>query len=164
VSDEAPFRILLIEDNALFARALVAMISAEAEAATPIRVDVAGSLAQAREHLKTRTYQSVLCDPGLPDSRGASTVVEVCELAKKQGAIVTVVTGGMDSEGAHEALKRTVGIVMKDKLRMGSVIDALYSGLDSIEPAVIQGAIDSVRAARDAITAIRLHRTDAGAP
>lgn len=84
--------ILLIDDNAEFARAISLLLRRRLSA----RVDVAYDLASARRQIRERTYDLVALDYQLPDGTG----FELVEDLKKElpGAPFIVVTGGAEGD------------------------------------------------------------------
>ena len=68
--------VLIIEDDAPFARLLGALLNANGDM---YHIERAETLAAARERLTTRGFDFVLTDLGLPDSRGLATYQAVRE-------------------------------------------------------------------------------------
>ena len=66
-------------------------------------IETAGSLAQALEYLKKDSFDLVLLDLALPDSRGLKTVDEVCQLYPHMP--VVVLTGLADEDLTVKAIK-----------------------------------------------------------
>lgn len=92
--------ILVVEDDAQFARLLIAMLAQDSE---PHVVVHAACLADALARLAERQFDAVLIDPGLPDSKGLPTFRAARDRAGD--APVVVVSGTRDDALALEAIR-----------------------------------------------------------
>lgn len=81
-------KILIVEDDPLYAQTLARLLDG-------VRTHVAGTLAAARAALDLETYQLILLDLGLPDSRGIDTLRALSGYAVPK----VIVTGSYDITG-----------------------------------------------------------------
>ena len=81
-------RVLIIEDNDPFTKTVLAVLAECGEYVA----DGVGTLASAIEKLHQSTYDFILCDLGLPDSRGIGIVLEI----KKHTSSPVIVISGTD--------------------------------------------------------------------
>ncbi|MEG3620239.1 hybrid sensor histidine kinase/response regulator [Magnetovibrio sp. PR-2] len=93
--------ILLVEDS----RTSVLMVSSllDDDPTEDYQLTVAGTVAQAREHLQNHEFDLILLDLTLPDSSGLATVDSVFEVAKGTG--IVVLTSISDEQVGLSALK-----------------------------------------------------------
>ena len=93
--------ILLVEDS----RTSVLMVSSllEEDTTEAYQLTVAGTVAEAREHLQNHEFDLILLDLTLPDSSGLSTVDSVFEVSRGTG--IVVLTSTSDEEVGLAALK-----------------------------------------------------------
>ena len=96
------YAVLLIDDDILDQR-LTKQALAKSSPRIRFKVDIADTLSKAFEILKTKSYDAILLDLGLPDSQGLETVKKV-RAVNLQGPIV-VLTGLADEELGLEAIK-----------------------------------------------------------
>jgi DNA-binding response OmpR family regulator len=99
---QAPIPILLVEDNASFARALTRVLACSELA--NCEVTHADSLAQAKTLLPGRGFEVILLDLSLPDSKGMGTVEAMCHAAP--GTPIVVLTALDDEELGRDAVRR----------------------------------------------------------
>ncbi|MGO8702246.1 MAG: GGDEF domain-containing protein [Candidatus Brocadiia bacterium] len=100
--ENAPIRILMVEDSAPYALALKDYLSA----ASSERVEVVHveTMATARPHLLEGAFDAVLLDLSLPDSRGLATVEQATSLNPRLPIIV--LTGLADEAIGTEAVRK----------------------------------------------------------
>jgi len=94
--------VLLIDDDVLDRR-LVKHALADAGGQVKFRIESAEQLAQAEQKMAKETFDVVLLDLGLPDSRGIETVKKFRAINAQMP--VVVLTGMEDEESAIEAIK-----------------------------------------------------------
>jgi DNA-binding NarL/FixJ family response regulator len=118
-NDMLSLRVLIIEDNDLYAGMLVSAL----QACGSYVVERAVTLAAAVEKLQQLTFDFILCDLGLPDSRGVQTVVEV----KKHTKIPVIVLSGTDITSAVVASLSVVaeGFILKQDMTFNKFQAAL---------------------------------------
>jgi DNA-binding NarL/FixJ family response regulator len=92
--------VLVIEDDAPFARLLAALLNADGDDHT---VERAECLADALDRLTRGQFDAVVTDLGLPDSKGLATYRAVRERARELP--VVIVSGGDDDAVALEAVR-----------------------------------------------------------
>ncbi len=100
--DTEKISILLVDDDPGDCR-LAKLALAKSSQTMNFAIETAGSLGQALEHLKKDSFDLVLLDLALPDSRGLKTVDEVCQLYPHMP--VVVLTGLADEDLAVKAIK-----------------------------------------------------------
>jgi DNA-binding response OmpR family regulator len=93
-------KVLLIEDDAPFARLLAALLNADGDA---YAVESAGDLAEGLVLLAREHFDAVITDLGLPDCKGIDTYRAVRERA--QDLPIIIVSGGDDDAVALEAVR-----------------------------------------------------------
>jgi len=126
MTNEAPTRVLLIEDDELDAELLTEMLAGEPGAG--VTVDCAGRLSEAVAKILGGIYDIVLSDLNLPDSRGLATFSSVQKIAP---TLPILVLSGLDDENtALEAVRSGA----QDYLVKGRVNGALL--LKSIRYAI----------------------------
>ncbi len=126
MANEAPTRVLLIEDDELDAELLTEMLAGEPGAG--LKVDTAGRLSEAVAKILGGIYDIVLSDLNLPDSRGLATFSSVQKVAP---TLPILVLSGLDDENtALEAVRSGA----QDYLVKGRVNGALL--LKSIRYAI----------------------------
>ncbi len=94
--------VLLIDDDALD-RKLVKLALSDTGGQVKFKINTAEKLSQADELMAQTSFDVVLLDLGLPDSKGIETVKKFRELNAE--VPVVVLTGLEDEEGAIEAIK-----------------------------------------------------------
>jgi signal transduction histidine kinase len=100
-TETPPFRILLVEDNAVEAYLLQEIL---ADTGGPIEVSHAETMAQAEQQLGRGPFRAVLLDLSLPDSRGLESVERAQSLAP---TVPVVVLTGLDDEAIGvEAIRK----------------------------------------------------------
>ena len=92
--------VLVVEDDAQFARLLTGMLSRDSEPHAVVHVTC---LADALARLAERQFDALLLDPGLPDSKGLPTFRAVRDRAGD--APVIVISGTLDDALALEAVR-----------------------------------------------------------
>ena len=92
--------LLLIEDNPGDARLFQEMLS---DLRGEYRITWVQTLAEALKEISQHSYQLILCDLGLPDSRGLETASAV--IAAASGEPIIVLTGQNDDQMALNAIK-----------------------------------------------------------
>ena len=111
-AEYAPVRILLVEDDPLFADLLQTQLRRLSWAES--RLEIAATLAEAREKLAVESFGLVLADLNLPDSSGLQTVEA---LARSGEQLVIVLTGSEDAKLRAGALEAGAhDFVSKDQL------------------------------------------------
>ncbi|GAB4527602.1 MAG: hypothetical protein OHK0046_45540 [Anaerolineae bacterium] len=93
--------VLLVEDNPGDARLIQEMLRSTDQQI--ITLDLATTLAEAIEQIKTNTYQAILLDLSLPDSHGIDTLLRV--EAEALDTVVVVLTGLSDEAMGVEAVQ-----------------------------------------------------------
>ena len=96
------YAVLLIDDDILDQR-LTKQALAKSSPRIRFKVDIADTLSKAFEILKTKSYDAILLDLGLPDSQGLETVKKV--RAVNLQVPIVVLTGLADEELGLEAIK-----------------------------------------------------------
>lgn len=86
-----PIKILILEDNAAAMRLWQLLLDHQAIDGAVFHTEPARDLAEAIEKLSAGTYDVILTDLMLPDSKGIETFREICKASK--GAAVVVMTG-----------------------------------------------------------------------
>lgn len=86
-----PIRIMLVEDQARFRRAMASLLGREPDLEV---VAEAGSLDEARRHAASVEYDVVVLDLGLPDGNGANLIGELHEA--NPGAVVLILSASLD--------------------------------------------------------------------
>lgn len=99
-----PMKILLVEDNPGDARLIEEMVK-EVEEATHFEMVHVESLGEALSRLnENSSFDSILLDLGLPDSKGLDTLIRVHD--KVPHMPVVIITGLADEAVSAEALRR----------------------------------------------------------
>lgn len=107
-------RMLLVDDDPDFAR--VFKISLRADKRVSFEIETAGTLESALKILQEKTFQLILLDLGLPDSRGLGTFEKVIAAHPE---IACVILSGMDDEALSlEAVRKGAqDYVVKGEIR-----------------------------------------------
>jgi DNA-binding NarL/FixJ family response regulator len=116
------WKVLIIEDNDLIATALQEMLRECGEySATHV-----STLFATLDQLQHNTFDFILCDLGLPDSRGVKTVMEV----KKHTSSPIIVLSGTDITSIVIATLSSIteGFILKQEL----TFDKFYAALRHI--------------------------------
>ena len=100
---EKLIHILLVDDDP-GDRRLVMLALTKSRQPIQFTVQTAQSVAEALEHLKNNSFDLVLLDLGLPDSRGLETVDRVCQAIPHIPVVVLTVLA--DEETGVEAIKK----------------------------------------------------------
>jgi PAS domain S-box-containing protein len=95
-------RVLQVDDDEIDLRLAKRALSKSTQSAK-FTVESAGTLAEAIEHLRSRLYDIVLLDLGLPDSSGIETVQKVAQI--NPNIPIVVLTGLEDEETGLKAIK-----------------------------------------------------------
>lgn len=98
---DKPFRVLIVEDNPGDARLISEFLD---EGRGSYEYEIAGDLATALILLASYPFDIILLDLGLPQSKGLDTFLNVHDAAP--GMAIIVLTGLVNEELAHEALRR----------------------------------------------------------
>ena len=115
--------VLLIDDDALD-RKLVKLALSDTGGQVKFKINTAEKLSQADELMAQTSFDVVLLDLGLPDSKGIETVKKFRELNAE--VPVVVLTGLEDEEGAIEAIKAGADdYVAKDKLLKDLIVRSI---------------------------------------
>lgn len=169
----APYRILVVEDNPLQLQLAKDLFTLQTAAAGRFQIVTARTLADALDEIERSSFDAVLLDLTLPDSRGLDTF-RALHSAAPQTAIV--VWSGHDEqvaltamrEGAHEYLPkgdvspaqlirtmshlieraRAERTAMKDRHRMATILDATP---DAVKVLDMHGLITQVNRAGAAL-------------
>ena len=99
---DAPARVLLIEDDPVYARLIETLL--EEEAGGAYRVERAGRLDEGLDRLRGGHVDAVLLDLTLPDSKGLDTFVRARDAVPS--VPIVVLTGFDDEQLALDAVKR----------------------------------------------------------
>jgi signal transduction histidine kinase len=100
---EKLIHILLVDDDP-GDRRLVMLALTKSRQPVQFAIETAESVAMALEHLKNNSFDLVLLDLGLPDSRGLATVDRVCQAIPHIPVVVLTVLA--DEETGVEAIKK----------------------------------------------------------
>lgn len=92
-------KILIIEDDYKWAYLLGAIMRPVA-----IRVDVAGSMAEANSRLQSRTYDLVLLDLRLPDSQPEETILQINPMRARAKKIILITAYPPDAYELGDAI------------------------------------------------------------
>ena len=152
-------RILLVEDDAAFARLVQAALNtAEIE----FDVCTSGRLAEAVSILGQQTFNAILLDLNLPDSSGLQTLEAIAAVARVP---IIVLTGLADEAIASQALRMGAQrFLRKTRTSTSSLIEAMreavslhrksLSSKDASESAtkVFEGLAESATKIEDALT------------
>ena len=107
-------RILLVEDNIKYVN-LFNYLLAEEEVTLKIDIINANNLQQALEYIERETFDVIVLDLFLPDSRGLESIARVQE--KNPHVPILILTALDDSETKAQALKQGVkGYLPKDQI------------------------------------------------
>ncbi|UCD50909.1 MAG: PAS domain S-box protein [Phycisphaerales bacterium] len=93
MTDPEKLRLLIVEDDIVDRKLLVRSLAQSSLG--PHEVDYAGRLSTALEMLRTHSFDMVLLDLGLPDSRGTESVIE---LQMHAPHVPIIVLSGLDDE------------------------------------------------------------------
>ncbi len=120
-------RLLLIEDNPVFARLMEVTLSSRQSSS--FELATVGSLAAAKRHLGENQVDVVLCDLGLPDSWGLGTLSSL--LPHTRHAAVVVMTNLDDEQIGTQAIKQGAqDYLIKDEITPALLVRSLRYAIE----------------------------------
>ncbi len=118
---ESELQLLVIEDDPLDAKAVRRMLI---KGGVLQKSDSAASLAEAKEKIRSRHFDAVILDLGLPDSQGVDSVIDFQASAPELP--IVVLTGSHDESSALRALDiGAEDYISKDNLQPEALLKAL---------------------------------------
>ncbi|SFC01976.1 two component, sigma54 specific, transcriptional regulator, Fis family [Polaromonas sp. OV174] len=131
----APARILVIDDEPDLRTLYELTLLREG-----YRVEAAGDLLQAREHLKEQRFDAVITDMRLPDGLGLELLRDLATQQRSERCVVITAHGS--AENAVEALKAGAFDYLTkpvDLKQFRSVVASAIQGSKNFEPPLLQG-------------------------
>lgn len=111
---------MLVEDHAAFRRGLAFILEREPELEV---VAQAGSLAEAREHAGSRSFDVAVTDLGLPDGTGTDLILALREI--NPDVEILVLSASLDWQNLAAAREAGAGEVLDKFATPGEIVGAV---------------------------------------